>query len=247
MIQVLIFDCEFRGQFSLIEVNFQGKTIPMVLFKQLMQRQANQWLPTELFITVMDGFARRFISDARKATSLNALMGDENWHHLTEQGHLTPEQRRTEFIQLYISNFKRDIPKAITLKFGMRDKRNRHIYHLIYLTTHIKGIQTMKTAMWKRTQTSTEMVFSEWVENRGDGGNLVDKDKAKVAQCLFELFKNHFKGESVIGKTLDDHIWLCTPYISNVKVELKKLLNQFALNNEKAFENILYKFPDHVI
>lgn len=118
-------------------------------------------LPTEVFITVMDGFARRFISDARKSSSLNALMGKENWHHLTEQGHLSAEERRNEFIDLYISNLKDDIRNALTLKFDMKDGRNRHIYHLIYLTSHIKGIQAMKRAMWQKTQRPTEMVFSE--------------------------------------------------------------------------------------
>lgn len=216
----------------------------MKLFKQLLERQANEWLPTEIFITVMDSFARRFISDSRKSSAINALMGAENWHHLTEQSHLSPEQRRNDFIELYISNLKKDIPEAITLKFGMKDQRNRHIYHLIFLTSHIKGIEAMKKAMWKKTQTSTEMVFSEWVENRNnDGANLVDKDKKQVAQCLYELITNEFRGSLVDGKRLELYIWLETPYISNVKVELKKLLRSYAKNDERAFENIRYKFP----
>ncbi len=222
---------------------FIGNLIPMRLFKRLMERQADQWLPTEVFITVMDGFANRFISDSRKSSSLNALMGDENWHRLTGQSHLTPAQRREDFIELYISNLKRDINKALALKFGMKDARNRHIYHLIYLTCHIKGIQTMKTSMWKKTQTSTEMVFSEWVENRSEGGNIVDKHKDQVALCIFELIINRFAGCRVRGSELDKFIWLETPYISNVKVPLKKLFNPYAKNQEKAFENIVYEFP----
>lgn len=216
----------------------------MRLFKQLMQRQESQWLPTEVFITVMDGFARRFISDSRRSSSLNALMGDENWHHLTEQGHLTPAERRNEFIELYISNIKRDMDhSALTLKFSMRDGRNRHIYHLIYVTTHIKGIITMKSAMWRKTQTSNEMVFSEWVENRNEAGEIIDKRPDQVAQRLYELMKNKFQGRRVPGRYLDEYIWLDTPYISNVKVQLKKLLGPYATNAERAFENIVYQFP----
>lgn len=202
----------------------------MRLFKQLLERQAGQWLPTEVFITVMDGFA-------------SALMGHENWHHLTEQAHLSPEQRRSEFIQLYIENLKQGIRNALALKFGMKNNQNRHIYHLIYVTCHIKGIKTMKTAMWNRTQTSTNMVFSEWVENRGEGENIVDKEPDQVAQCLYELIKSKFRGENVDGKTLDEYIWLCTPYISNVKNRLKNLLNEYATNRERAFEKIEYQFP----
>lgn len=223
-----------------IELNFSGNLIPMRLFKQLMQRQDGQWLPTEVFITVMDGFARRFISDSRKSSSLNALMGDENWHHLTEQGHLTPAERRNEFIELYISNLKRDIDRALTLKFGMRDGRNRHIYHLIYVTCHIKGIKTMKPAMWRKTQTSNEMVFSEWVENRNECGAI---DKDEVAKRLYELIRNEYRGVLVPGNEIDDFIWLHTPYISNVKDRLKKLLKSYAMNTERAFEKIVYRFP----
>lgn len=215
----------------------------MTLFKQLIYRQAHQWLPTEVFITVMDGFAGRFISDARKASSLNALMGSSNWHHLTEQGHLTPEERRNSFIQLYISNLKQDIGQALTLKFGMRNNRNRHIYHLIYLTCHISGIKCMKTAMWKTTQSTTDMVFSEWVESRNDGGNIVDKNKKEIAKCIYDLFKTEYKGKLVDGKILEWYIWLKTPYICNVKIELKKLLSPFKVNNETAFEKIKYRFP----
>lgn len=215
----------------------------MTSFKKLLERQENRWLPTEVFITVMDGFARRFISDSRKSSSINELMGYENWHHLTEQSHLTPAERRDQFIQLYIDNLVQDIPKAFVLKFGMKNKNNRHIYHLIYLTSHIKGIKGMKEAMWRKSQSATEMVFSEWTENRGESGNIVDKTKAQVAQHLSELIKIEFSGLKVRGSELEVYIWLETPYISNVKNELKKLFKIYEKNNERAFEKIQYQFP----
>lgn len=215
----------------------------MTLFKKLMERQEDRWLPTDVFITVMDGFAGRFISDARKSSSINALMGYENWHHLTEQGHLTPAERREQFIQLYIDNLKMGLPKAFVLKFGMKNQYNRHIYHLIYLTCHIKGIKGMKQSMWRKTQSATEMVFSEWVENRDGDGNIVAKTKEEVVQRLSELIKNEFSGLKVRGSELEVYIWLETPYISNVKNGLKRLFKSYALNSERAFERIEYKFP----
>lgn len=214
----------------------------MELFKHLMQRQDSQWLPTEVFITVMDGVAVSDMNRSRNAASLNALMGDTNWRHLTKQGLTTP-QRRSGFIELYIKNLKRNISKALTLKFGMKNDKDHHIYHLIYLTCHIRGIQTMKRAMWKRTQNSTEMVFSEWFENCNEGGNIVDKLPDQVAQCLYVRIKNNFGGKTVFGNVIDEYIWLETPYISNVKRELKQLLKPYAINTEKAFERIEYRFP----
>lgn len=101
----------------------------------------------------------------------------------------------------------------------------------------------MKSAMWRKTQTSTAMVFSEWVENRNEGENIVDKRPDQVAQCLYESIKNRFAGERVTGSELDEYIWLDTPYISNAKVPLKKLLNPYATNGERAFEKIVYEFP----
>ncbi|XP_037044334.1 uncharacterized protein LOC119080198 [Bradysia coprophila] len=222
---------------------YGGESIPMKSFKKLMERQDGKWLPTEVFITVMDGFARRFISDSRQSSSINALMGYENWHYLTEQDNLTPEQRRTEFIKLYIDNLVQGIPKALVLKFSMRNNNNRHVYHLIFLTSHIKGIKSMKEAMWKKTQNATEMVFSEWMENRNASESIIDKTREQVARCLSELIKNEFSGLTVRGSKLELYIWLETPYISNVKNNLKKLFKTYAINSERAFEKIKYQFP----
>lgn len=211
-----------------------------LLIRRNDEKKYEKYLPAEVFLTVFDGFGRRFISDARDSPTINNLMDQINWWYLCQQKQLPAPERREEFLQVYITNLKSKIYKSIILKFAMKDQISGVFHRLIYLTSDIKCIKAMKTSMWKQSDNAEEMKYSKW-----DGTAIManDVDTDMIADLLFDQIKTTYQGETISGETIGQFVWLETLFLFSCKQSLKKLLQNFAINNERTFEKIMYSFP----
>ena len=211
------------------------------------RRESGKRIPTELFATIMDSFARRFISESNcsKKTCLTELMGDsESWDHLTKPNDFTSDERREEFIRIYIENLIQGMGDARVLKFSMRNQLNRHVYHMVSVTTHLSGFIRMKRAMFMETNTKDEvMTFSEWNENKyGDHEVVLNKTKEEMAILIANLVLDKYGNEgSVTGKTIDNFV-NGSPYCFNSKVQLKAILKPYQVTNTCKFTEQCYDF-----
>jgi len=100
----------------------------------------------EVFINLMSSFVNRFLS--QNPCDLPALYG------INIPDHLSKEDIVAEYVKNFVregegddlSNYVRTYEKALreetganfVLEFEMRNKSNDHLYHLIFVTNHIK-------------------------------------------------------------------------------------------------------------
>lgn len=102
----------------------------------------------ELFITFMVGFLSRFTSEER-LTSIRKLFSEEQ---LTEINRST--DKHLTISTIFLNNLKAKIRELdpdkmiFDLSFRTIDQHNNTMYYLLYLTSHPKGLEVMKDAMF---------------------------------------------------------------------------------------------------
>ncbi|XP_045170568.2 uncharacterized protein LOC123532990 [Mercenaria mercenaria] len=101
---------------------------------------------------------------------------------------------------------------TMPLTFEMRGRKNNIIYHLIFITDDIKGVEIMKEAMHCCSQVESELRMSNYQLCRNDCimnlGNT--KDVTVVADTLYEKFEGCSK---VKISQVKDYVLLETPYV----------------------------------
>ncbi|MEW6603672.1 MAG: three-Cys-motif partner protein TcmP, partial [Thermoproteota archaeon] len=113
--------------------------LPMKLIARLLANDK-----TEVLITFMGGFVTRFTDDLR-ANALDELFGTDQWRKADYIN--DPDERAKFFVDLYSSQLKKVGKVEYTLTFAMRDSSNRHLYHLVFGTKSMKGLEVMKEAI----------------------------------------------------------------------------------------------------
>jgi len=110
---------------------------------------------SEILITFMSGFIKRFLDD-EKAPALNRLFKTDEWKRIREaQGN-----REEQVLELYIKQLRKCCDIKYHLSFKMLSKFNQVIYHLIFCTKHIRGLEEMKKAIWRVDKTGN-FTFSD--------------------------------------------------------------------------------------
>lgn len=98
----------------------------------------------EVFITFMSGFIKRFL-DETKEDALDDLFGTPEWRKIRSvEGY-----RDDALLKLYKNQLKKICGVKYVKSFEIIGEQGVTIYHLIFCTNHIKGLEVMKTAMWK--------------------------------------------------------------------------------------------------
>ena len=114
--------------------------IPMKLIKRVLG-----YNKCEVLITFMSSFILRFHDDLRE-DALDELYGTSEWR---EVKNIADRKERERFVvDLYV----RQLEKAGTKfhrTFEMIGENNQLVYHLVFATTHIAGLEAMKEAMVK--------------------------------------------------------------------------------------------------
>lgn len=109
----------------------------------------------EVFITFMSGFIKRFL-DEEKEIALNDLFGTDEWKEIRD----ISGYRDQPLLDLYMSQLKDCCDVKFVNSFKMINKYNQVIYHLIFCTNNLKGLDVMKKAMW-RVDRRGEFKFSD--------------------------------------------------------------------------------------
>ncbi|MEW6446658.1 MAG: three-Cys-motif partner protein TcmP [Bacillota bacterium] len=116
--------------------------MPMRLIAGFMK---HRW--SEVFINFPFDKINRFIGVPEYEKTLDEAYGCPDWREIRS---LPPGKQRHEKIhELYLSQLHDIAGVNFTLLFTMRDAKNRDLYHLIFGTKHIKGLDEMKQAMWR--------------------------------------------------------------------------------------------------
>jgi len=102
----------------------------------------------EVFITFMSGFIKRFL-DEDKEDALDALFGTDEWRKIRDSEGL----RDQPLLELYNKQLRERCGVKYIYNFKMIGEHNQVIYHLIFCTNHIKGLDIMKRAMWRVDRT----------------------------------------------------------------------------------------------
>ena len=121
----------------------------------LLARFMNQ-KKSELFITFMAGFIQRFIGENLHIPSLLKLFTSEQLDEAKAKG---PEEKGEFLLKAFLVNLLDKIELATNGKdiyqvsFETRNNSNNLEYYLIYLTSHEKGMEAMKDAMYSVSHT----------------------------------------------------------------------------------------------
>ncbi len=119
---------------------FGADGIPLSLFRRILQNEKS-----ELFITVMAAFIRRFGEQAGFERVLMELYGDESWRPLVAIQDSAAKQRA--LLDRYEQRL-RDAGAKYVLRFDLYDG-GVYVYTIYFATNSLLGCERMKDAIWK--------------------------------------------------------------------------------------------------
>ncbi len=167
---------------------------PMALLRRLLETRS-----CEVLITFMCSRLRRFLDETHEDV-IDSLFDSKEWRAAREM----QDQERMQFLlDLYTRNLLSRTPARYVLTFEMIGRDGNTIYWLVFATTHPKGCDVMKEAMWKVDQTGTYRFYDAAA---GVRRFLLDEDDPKWAKQAQELIWQHFKGRGVFVEDLEDFI-----------------------------------------
>jgi three-Cys-motif partner protein len=143
----------------------------------------------EVLITFMSGFLNRFKSDPDKEEAFDLLFGTTEWRKINFD--LDTDEKSEKMIVGFYQSRLESVAKHVRT-FGMINKFNQPLYHLIFSTNSIEGLKKMKYAMWKVDETGT-FSFSD----RTNPSQMTLFESEPNYQQLKRLIVNRFKGRIV--------------------------------------------------
>jgi len=112
----------------------------------------------ELFVTFMSGFVSRFLEPDR-GPALDALFGCSDW---TSAKALSGRERVDFLVRLYERQLGVIEAKVFVRSFEICDANDRPLYHLIFATKNLRGLEEMKEAMFRMDRTGAYR-FSDYL------------------------------------------------------------------------------------
>lgn len=158
----------------------------------------------EVMVTFMDGFINRFHGTLQER-ALNGLYGTDAWKEIGG------DDAAAKYVDLYKSQLVKAGARYVRT-FRMDGSGNRHLYHLVYATKHIRGLKAIKTAMQKASQTG-EYSFSDTTDPRQQ--LIIDPKAAgvwgpKAAAKIFEKFRG---ARNVPVGEIEEYVLADTEYL----------------------------------
>lgn len=172
----------------------------------------------------------------------------EDWEDYVS-GDANDSNKKYRFLKRYVDNLTvRFSPNTRTLYhhyFEIKNKNNRYIYHILFLTSILKNLENMKRAMVNKSQGQREFIFSEWSAKNGiiDGNQM---SAEKIIQILIGTIKKEFNGRIVRGGDIFRFIIIHTPFICNMRRKLKEYLQNYvvSLPSERRFDHMVFDFSN---
>lgn len=119
---------------------FGADGIPLALFQRILRNEHS-----ELFITVMASFIRRFGEQPEFERALTALYGDESWRPLVAIA--DPAEKQRALLDRYEQRL-RDAGARYVIRFDLFDGAT-YVYSIFFATNNLLGCERMKDAIWK--------------------------------------------------------------------------------------------------
>ncbi|KAK3581197.1 hypothetical protein CHS0354_024733 [Potamilus streckersoni] len=227
----------------------QGKEVLITFMSSFLNRfkklEKNKITVIELF-GFDDEYSSSSSSSSLSSSSSSSGSYDSQYHKLLKDS--KEMDGITRCTQFYENQLMRRANSDMVLTFEIRDSRNIRRFHLIFITNHQKGLETMKEAMNRGTQSPEGLSLSEYmILRKGIPLSLVNiQNNELVAETIF----NEFKGkENVPISQIKHFILLDTPFVFRKKAltilqkeknpRLIKVVNE---NNEHPRRR--WSFPD---
>lgn len=221
---------EFKGCPMLVFADpFGIKSVPMDLMRRIVDRPL-----TELFLNVMFSSAIRWVNSPNYNNTFNKFLDEENCEWKTTV--LRDTNKTESFIRYYVKKLTEGDRKLYHHVFGMKDQQNRSIYQLVFVTQHFKALTAMKAAMINNSQETEKFVYSEFMEKFP----INKLSKTQIMEILIPKIKETF--DVINGANIARFVWEETPFIFNLKNELKKKFRQFIVEDSRRFDEIIFDF-----
>ncbi|MGV9862329.1 three-Cys-motif partner protein TcmP [Rhodococcus koreensis] len=176
---------------------FGFKGVPLALICDLVRDKRS-----ELFILFSFNSVNRWITHEGQQGNLSELFGCSDY---AQADGLGPDERKRFLADLYERQLREVGQFPYVSRFEMIEMRGRTSYFLYHCTRSLKGLEVMRSAMWKIDPTNGSQ-FSDRVagiEPLFDATFTLDLDKLLITR---------FKGQTVPIKVLQDFVLTDTRY-----------------------------------
>lgn len=210
-------DIEDRGArlaptFAFIDpFGFSG--MPMELIKRILE-----YRQCEVLITFMSSFIVRF-NDERRESALDDLFGSKEWRQIHQKHN--PDDKRRFVIDFYLEQLRNCTNAKFCRTFEMVGKNDQIIYHLVFATKNIKGLEAMKEAMMKVDQRGT-FRFSDRTDPNQTFILDYSDEKFWVPKASGKVF-NKFAGKTVTVEKVKEFVLVETPFVFRRRSILQQL------------------------
>lgn len=212
---------------------FGLKDISMDLMRRVVERPV-----TELLVNVMFSSIIRWVGSTKLNKTLNKFLGENSsdWKKTVLRDGVNKGE---SFVRYFVEKLTQGQNDLLHHKFAMKDQRNTNIYQLVYFTRHMKGFIAMKTAMINQSQETDTFIYSEFNASKSINNKL---SKIEIEEDVIKRIKEKFDNETVSGKKIGLFVWMETPYIFNLRRELKKDLEKFIIKESTKFDEMIFDF-----
>jgi len=207
---------------------------PMDLMERLLAQPK-----CEIFITFMSGFIKRFLDEGKEEV-LTKLFNSTEWMDIKKSQNPKDQQ----VLDLYIKQLKKCCSVEHVKSFKMINKFNMPIYHLVFCTSNIKGLEVMKKAMWNVDITGEYKFADNWDEKQSFLFEFSDKTHwiPQAARAVY----NEFQGRTTSIPDINRYVIAETPFLF-----YKSILQYIENNIEGSIANVILdrkrrrgSFPD---
>lgn len=143
----------------------------------------------EVFITLMSSYINRFRNvHQNSVANFFGLPVEEAMNFLSIN---TAKDRIATIVDRYEHQLKTRASAKYVINFEMRQISNARLYHIVFATNHLTGLEEMKEAMNRATQDPTARVLSDYlIMKRGQRLRFTnDQNNNDVADFIFSKFK----------------------------------------------------------
>jgi three-Cys-motif partner protein len=187
--------------------------MPMRLISRILKYRS-----CEVLATFMEGFVNRFASELSRE-ALDELFGDSEWTPGLEIAN--PIERREFWLDLYQKKMKQIGGARHVLRFEMVNKFNQTEYYLVFGTSHWRGVEAMKEAMFRAAKTG-DYQFSDRTDPAQK--TLIDySDEPTWAPQVRENIWRHFEGSTVSEEEIHKFVVLETRGVYRIRMLLHPL------------------------
>lgn len=180
---------------------FGYSQVPVTLIKRIMH-----WPSCEIFTFMNWRDLNHYLEDSTKWPAITRAFGGEEWKEVIT---VAQSQKQSKLRELYEAALRNRAGVRYMCRFDMRDRNDKLLYWLFFLTKSTLGLEEMKNAMW-RVDTTGDFYFSDRHTNQPK--LLKGFDQEWLADALLA----QFQGREIPLPTIVEYVLELTPcYIYN--------------------------------